>query len=145
MRIWCRIVDRLKVCRVRRVADLDRELRTHLDLEVEEQQEAGMSSEEARYAAHRAFGNTTLVGGCTRNMGMDLVGVMPPGFFGDALRGDPADFWIPLAMEPNLDRDVSAWPLQYWPFPWPMQRSSPRAAPPRLIQSARCAPSSAAQ
>src|SRR6202795_1045664 len=38
---------------------------------------------------------------------MTVVGVMPPGFFGDTLRGDPADFWIPLAMEPNLDRDDS--------------------------------------
>ncbi len=36
---------------------------------------------------------------------MTIVGIMPPGFFGDTLRSDPADFWIPLAMEPNLDRD----------------------------------------
>jgi predicted permease len=36
---------------------------------------------------------------------MTVVGVMSPGFFGDTLRNDPADFWIPLAMEPNLDRD----------------------------------------
>ena len=38
---------------------------------------------------------------------MTVVGIMPPGFFGDTLRSDPADFWIPLAMEPNLDRDDS--------------------------------------
>jgi hypothetical protein len=68
MQIWRRIVDRLKVRRVRQDADLDRELRTHLDLEAEEQQEAGMSSEEARYAAHRAFGNTTLVTEDVREM-----------------------------------------------------------------------------
>jgi hypothetical protein len=38
---------------------------------------------------------------------MTVVGITPPGFFGDTLRSDPADFWIPLAMEPNLDRDDS--------------------------------------
>src|SRR5262249_41363705 len=36
-------------------------LRSHLDLETEDQREHGLSSEEARYAAQRAFGNTTLV------------------------------------------------------------------------------------
>jgi predicted permease len=44
-----------------REKDLDRELKAHLDLEAEEQQESGLSPEEARYAARRAFGNTTLV------------------------------------------------------------------------------------
>jgi predicted permease len=41
--------------------DLDRELRSHLELEVEERQEAGLPPDQARYAAQRAFGNTTLV------------------------------------------------------------------------------------
>ncbi len=41
-----------------READLDRELRDHLDLEAEEQQGAGLSREEAEYAARRALGNT---------------------------------------------------------------------------------------
>ena len=41
--------------------DLDRELQSHLELEAEEQEESGLSSEDARYAARRAFGNTTLV------------------------------------------------------------------------------------
>jgi predicted permease len=68
MQIWRRIVDRLKARRARQDADLDRELRSHLDLEAEEQQETGMSSEEARYAAHRAFGNTTLVAEDVREM-----------------------------------------------------------------------------
>jgi predicted permease len=44
-----------------RSEDLDRELRGHLELEAEEQGEAGLSSEEARYAARRALGNTTLI------------------------------------------------------------------------------------
>ncbi len=39
----------------------ERELRSDLELEAAEQQESGLSAEEARYAAQRAFGNTTLV------------------------------------------------------------------------------------
>ena len=44
-----------------READLERELRNHLDLEAEEQREAGLSSEEAKYAARRALGNTVQI------------------------------------------------------------------------------------
>jgi len=41
-----------------REQDLERELLAHLELEAQEQQEeAGLSSEESRYAARRAFGN----------------------------------------------------------------------------------------
>ena len=42
-------------------ADLERELQTDLELEEEEQRERGLSSDEARYAARRAFGNPTLI------------------------------------------------------------------------------------
>jgi predicted permease len=45
----------------KRSADLERELRSDLELEEEEQQERGLPTEEARYAAGRAFGNTTLI------------------------------------------------------------------------------------
>jgi len=44
-----------------REMELDRELESHLDLEAEEQLESGLSPQEARYAAQRTFGNTTLV------------------------------------------------------------------------------------
>jgi predicted permease len=40
-----------------REAELERELRDHLELEADEQRAAGLSSEEAAYAAHRALGN----------------------------------------------------------------------------------------
>jgi macrolide transport system ATP-binding/permease protein len=30
-----------------------------------------------------------------------IAGVTPPGFYGDTLRSDPPDFWLPLAAEPN--------------------------------------------
>ena len=45
----------------KRDADLERELQSDLELEEEEQRDKGMSPEEARYAAQRAFGNTTLI------------------------------------------------------------------------------------
>jgi hypothetical protein len=38
---------------------LEREIRTHLDLEAEERVADGMSETDARYAALRAFGNVT--------------------------------------------------------------------------------------
>jgi putative ABC transport system permease protein len=42
-------------------ADVERELRSDLELEEEEQRQAGISGEEARYAALRALGNPTLI------------------------------------------------------------------------------------
>ncbi|HVT98060.1 MAG TPA: ABC transporter permease, partial [Acidobacteriaceae bacterium] len=47
-------------------ADLERELASDLELEEEEQRERGLSAEEARYAARRAFGNPTLIREHTR-------------------------------------------------------------------------------
>ncbi len=45
-----------------------------------------------------------------------VIGVAPPGFFGDTLRPDPPDLWLPLATEPALsaqnsllDRDGLHW------------------------------------
>jgi predicted permease len=45
-----------------------------------------------------------------------VVGIAPPGFFGETLRGDPPDLWIPLQQEPLINGDgallhqsVSAW------------------------------------
>ncbi len=45
-----------------------------------------------------------------------VIGVAPPGFFGETLRSDPPDIWIPLAQEPLIDgegallnQSVSAW------------------------------------
>jgi predicted permease len=45
----------------KRDEDLEREINSDLELEVEEQQERGLSPEEARHAALRAFGNPTLI------------------------------------------------------------------------------------
>ena len=40
---------------------LDRELRDHLQLDAEAKMDRGLRADEARYAAQREFGNTTLV------------------------------------------------------------------------------------
>ena len=45
----------------KRNADLERELRSDLELEEEEQRERGLPPEEARYAARRAFGNPVVI------------------------------------------------------------------------------------
>ena len=45
----------------KRNADLERELRSDLELEEEEQRENGLPSEEAPYAARRVFGNPALI------------------------------------------------------------------------------------
>jgi predicted permease len=36
-----------------------------------------------------------------------IVGIMPPGFFGDTLRSDPPDFFLPLHTEPVVIRDAA--------------------------------------
>jgi len=41
--------------------DLERELRSHLELEAQEHEQQGLSEEEARYGARRALGNTTFI------------------------------------------------------------------------------------
>jgi predicted permease len=50
----------------KRNADLERELRSDLELEEEEQRENGLPPEEALFAAQRAFGNVTLIREQTR-------------------------------------------------------------------------------
>jgi putative ABC transport system permease protein len=50
----------------KRDEDVERELQSDLDLEEEEQRERGVSPEESRHAALRAFGNPTLISEQTR-------------------------------------------------------------------------------
>jgi len=45
-----------------------------------------------------------------------VIGIAPPGFFGDTLRSDPTDLWIPIQQEPVINpsasllrQSVSAW------------------------------------
>lgn len=65
------------------------------------------------------FGSDTSVLGSTfmvEGHPFTVVGIAPAGFFGDTLRSDPPDLWIPLHQEPVLDGDgallyepISAW------------------------------------
>src|SRR5262249_9879880 len=54
-------------------------------------------------------GDPTLVGGTlvVEGQTFNVVGVMPPGFFGETLRGDPPDLWIPVQQEPLITGDTS--------------------------------------
>src|SRR5271157_3928872 len=54
--------------RNKRNRDLEREIRAHLELEEEEQRDAGVAPDEAHYAARRAFGNVSLIKEVTREM-----------------------------------------------------------------------------
>lgn len=61
---WRRVLDQLM--RRGRDRDLEREIRAHLELEAEEQIQAGRAPAEAPYAARRAFGNVALFKELTR-------------------------------------------------------------------------------
>ena len=45
-----------------------------------------------------------------------VAGVTPPGFFGETLRGDPPDLWIPLHQEPLINGNTSILrqPISAW-------------------------------
>jgi predicted permease len=47
---------------------------------------------------------------------MTVVGIAPPGFFGETLRSNPPDYWIPLSQEPALNRSDSLLnlPQEWW-------------------------------
>ncbi|HEX7362790.1 MAG TPA: ABC transporter permease [Bryobacteraceae bacterium] len=58
------------------------------------------------------IGSTYIVGGHP----FTVIGIAPPGFYGETLRSDPPDIWIPLHQEPLLDgkgallpQSMSAW------------------------------------
>ena len=65
MLFWRSLRDRISG---RADQDLDRELRDHLDLEAEELRRTGLSERDARYAAQRRFGNSTLFKDDTRTV-----------------------------------------------------------------------------
>ena len=66
---WHRQFARLRnLFRRRTPADLAEELRVHVEMEEEENLQAGMSPEEAHFAALRRFGNVTLTEEKSRNM-----------------------------------------------------------------------------
>jgi predicted permease len=48
-------------------------------------------------------GSTFIVGGHP----VTVIGVAPPGFFGETLRSDPPDIWVPLQQEPLINGESS--------------------------------------
>jgi predicted permease len=52
-------------------------------------------------------GDTSMVGSTVIVEGhpFTVIGVAPPGFFGETLRGDPPDFWIPVNQEAAMNGD----------------------------------------
>jgi len=59
--------------RNRTAQQLDAELQFHLDEQIAENVAAGMSREEAQYAAMRAFGNPTVLKEQTRSPNRELI------------------------------------------------------------------------
>ena len=64
--------------------------------------------------SHRAWqtvygGDTSVVGSTfiVEGKPFTMIGVAPAGFFGETLRSDPPDIWIPLQQEPLIDGDVA--------------------------------------
>jgi len=59
-----------------------------------------------------ALGKTLTVNG----VAFTIVGVAPPGFFGETLQSDPPDMWLPLATQPEVMRQASLLTPQgpYW-------------------------------
>jgi predicted permease len=45
-----------------------------------------------------------------------VIGIAPPGFFGDTLRGDPPDLWVPMQQEPIINPSGSL--LRQSPSAW---------------------------
>jgi predicted permease len=65
------------------------------------------------YASDTSIVGSTLV---LNGHPFTVIGIGPPGFFGETLRADPPEIWLPLQQEPLINRDgsllrqpVSAW------------------------------------
>ncbi len=68
----------------------------------------------AAVLSHRAWrifygGDPSVVGSAFLIEGhpFTIVGVTPPGFFGETLRADPPDIWIPVQQEPLIDGEAN--------------------------------------
>ena len=102
----------------KRDADLKRELEADLELEEEEQRERGLSAEEARYAARRAFGNPTLIHEQTRaawSWGWIESLVRDLGYGIRGMRRKPVPRYLPFSLSASASaalRQYSAWSMR---------------------------------
>lgn len=83
----------------------------------------GASAAPVAVLSHRVWqtvygGDTSVVGAAFVVEGhpFTVIGVAPPGFFGETLESDPPDIWVPVQQEPMIDgesnlarQSVSAW------------------------------------
>jgi len=60
---------------------------------------------------------------------MTLIGIAPPGFYGDRLESDPPDFWMPIAIEPTMKRENSLLHLPATAWLYLIGRLRPGAQP----------------
>src|SRR5215813_8969813 len=66
LQIWRRLLSLLRQRRHER--EMEEEMRFHLEMQIEQNLDAGMAPEEARYAAQRQFGNQTWLREVSREM-----------------------------------------------------------------------------
>ena len=71
------------------------------------------------HAWQGTYGGDTAIVGATlflEGHAFTVAGVTPPGFFGETLRADPPDLWIPLQHEPliNADTSILRQPVSAW-------------------------------
>lgn len=74
------------------------------------------------------IGNSVTINGIP----MTLIGIAPPGFFGDRLEADPPDFWMPIALEPAMYRENSLLHLPNVAWLYLIGRLRPGAQPPAV-------------
>ena len=68
---------------------------------------------QVNYGSDPAMVGSTLV---VEGHPLTIIGIAPPGFYGDTLESDPPDIWVPLQQEPMIDAEgsllhqsISAW------------------------------------
>ncbi len=73
-------------------------------------------------------GSTFIINGA----GYTIAGIAPAGFFGDTLRADPPDFWIPLSAEPIVrgQNSILHHPEDHWLYA--IGRLKPNASPAKV-------------
>jgi predicted permease len=84
------------------------------------------------YRAWQHFGLDPSVIGATFNINQVpyvIAGIAPPGFFGDTLRSDPPDFWLPLATEPAFNTQNSLLNRRDFAWLYVIGRMKPGASP----------------
>ena len=55
---------------------------------------------QTNYGADASIIGSTLI---VKGVPFTVIGIAPPGFFGETLQSDPPDLWIPLQQEPTID------------------------------------------